>query len=191
MRLFTLEHGRAAYRVDFALYGAAALALAAFLIADGPRAQRFEIAALALAGLAGWTAIEYAMHRFVLHGLEPFRSWHVEHHRRPSALIFTPTFASATLIASLVWLPALLVGGTWRACALTLGVLAGYLAYTITHHAVHHWRAESAWLRERKRWHALHHHAKQPRCFGVTSAFWDRVCGTSARDALHGRPLPR
>ena len=190
MRLFTLEHGRAAYRIDFALYGAAVLALAAFLVADGPRPQRLEIAALALAGLAGWTAIEYVMHRFVLHGLEPFRSWHVEHHRRPSALIFTPTLASATLIASLVWLPALLLGGLWRACALTLGVLAGYLAYTITHHAVHHWRADNAWLRERKRWHALHHHAPLPQCFGVTSAFWDRVCGTSRREAL-SRPLPR
>ena len=108
----------------------------------------------------------------------------------PPPLIFTPTLASATLIAGLVWLPALLVGGLWRACALTLGVLAGYLAYTITHHAVHHWRADNAWLRERKRWHALHHHAPLPQCFGVTSAFWDRVCGTSPREAL-SRPLPR
>lgn len=179
MSLFTLEHGRAAYLADFVLYGAAVVILAVLLLVSGPRDRWLELVAIVLAGLAGWTAIEYAMHRFVLHGLQPFRRWHAEHHERPSALICTPTILSATLVISLVFLPALMLAGWWPACALTLGVLAGYLAYSITHHATHHWHARNAWLVRRKRWHALHHHEEPPSRYGVTSAFWDHVFGTA------------
>ena len=181
MELLSLEHSKLAYRADIALYGAAVAGLAVFLAVEGPSALRFEIVALAGLGLALWTAIEYAMHRFVLHGLPPFRGWHAQHHRRPLALICTPTILSAALIAALVFLPVFLLGGLWCACALTLGVLAGYLAYTVTHHATHHWHGESAWLKRRKRSHALHHHAAAPSCFGVTTSFWDHVCGSAHR----------
>ncbi len=173
MQIFKLERSKAAYRADLALYCIMMVALAAFLVVDGPREQWVAIASFALAGLVSWPAIEYALHRFILHGLQPFRSWHEEHHRRPMAIIFTPTILSAALIAVLVFIPVLLAGGLWRACALSFGVLTGYLSYTITHHAVHHWRADSAWLKKRKRWHALHHHRiGQPGYDGVTSAFF-------------------
>ena len=184
MHIFTLEHSKAAYRADFALYGITIVVLAAFLLVDGPREQRVEIVAFAMVGLVSWTAIEYTLHRFVLHGLRPFRSWHEEHHRRPTAIIFTPTILSAGLIAVLVFLPALLVVGLWRACALTLGVLTGYLAYTITHHSIHHWHLDNTWLKRRKRWHAIHHHRiEQSGCYGVTSTFLDHVFGTTHRAA--------
>jgi cyclopropane-fatty-acyl-phospholipid synthase len=183
MHIFTLEHSKTAYRVDFALYCAIVMGLAVFLMVNGPREQRVEIIVFALAGLISWTAIEYALHRFVLHGLQPFRRWHEEHHRRPMALIFTPTILSATLIVILIFIPALLVFGLWCAFALTLGVLTGYLSYTITHHAVHHWRADSAWLKRRKRWHALHHHRiEQSGYYGVTSSFLDHVFGSIQRE---------
>ena len=84
------------------------------------------------------------------------------------------------MIATLVFLPALLMSNLWIASAFTLGVLAGYLAYSITHHATHHWRARSPWLLQRKRWHALHHrHADEPACYGVTTDLWDRVFGST------------
>jgi sterol desaturase/sphingolipid hydroxylase (fatty acid hydroxylase superfamily) len=176
MGLFALEHSRRAYHADFALYGSAVLALAFLAAAVAPRDQWATTAALTLAGLASWSAIEYVLHRFVLHGLQPFRGWHEAHHDRPTALICAPTILSATLIFALVFVPAWLIIELWRACALTLGVVAGYLAYAITHHATHHWRGRSAWLQRRKRWHALHHHDKEPRrCYGVTSAVWDHV----------------
>jgi sterol desaturase/sphingolipid hydroxylase (fatty acid hydroxylase superfamily) len=183
MSVITIEHSRLAYFADFALYGSAVVLLAAFLLLAGPATQRMEIVTLALLGLSGWTAIEYVSHRFVLHGLEPFRRLHLEHHRRPAALICTPTFISATLIVVLVFLPALLLGDVWRACALTLGILTGYLAYAITHHAVHHWHMDNAWLKKRKRWHALHHHSEHAGCYGVTSSFWDLVLGSTQRVA--------
>lgn len=180
MHLFTLEHSKSAYRADFVMYGAASVALAAFLAIAGPRADRMEIAAFALLGLASWTLIEYVLHRFVLHGLRPFSTWHAEHHQRPKALICTPTILSAALIAALVFLPALFLGDLWIACALTFGVLTGYLAYTITHHATHHWHTDNAWLRSRKRWHALHHgHNMHSGHFGVTSAVWDQLFGSN------------
>jgi len=179
MAVFTFEHGRLAYLADFAVYGSAVALLAAFLLIAGPGGQQLEIVIFATVGLGGWTAIEYVLHRFVLHGLQPFRCWHVEHHRRPAALICTPTILSATLIVVLVFLPSLLLGDLWRACALTFGLLTGYLGYAITHHAVHHWRADNAWLKKRKRWHSLHHHSEQAGCYGVTSSFWDLVFGST------------
>jgi cyclopropane-fatty-acyl-phospholipid synthase len=191
MELFRLEHSRAAYRADFALYGVAVAVLGAYLLLAVPRGQQLENLAIVLVGLGSWTGIEYALHRFVLHGVQPFRGWHAQHHQRPTALICTPTVLSAGLIAMLVFFPALLLGGVWRASALTLGVLTGYLAYTITHHATHHWRADTAWLKQRKHWHALHHHhVERPVCFGVTSRFWDHVFGsepTAQAAGSHGR----
>lgn len=177
MDLFALEHSRRAYRTDFALYGAAVVALATVVFAMGPIVSRLQTGGFALIGLLGWTAVEYALHRFVLHGLQPFQRWHAEHHQRPRALICAPTMLSATLIAALVFLPALVLGDLWRACALTLGLVTGYLGYAVTHHATHHWRADSAWLKQRKQWHARHHHAMQPQCYGVTSGLWDHVFG--------------
>lgn len=182
MDLFTLEHSRRAYRADFVLYCLAVAFMAGLLLFDGPGEAWVEIAGFAVVGLVGWSIIEYVLHRFVLHGLQPFKRWHAEHHDRPTALICTPTLLSGTLIFALVFLPAFIAGNWWTACALTLGVLTGYLAYAVTHHATHHWRADSAWLQRRKRWHALHHHhARQPGCFGVTSVVWDRVFCTDRR----------
>ncbi|HSW05672.1 sterol desaturase family protein [Aquabacterium sp.] len=179
-QLFTLEPGRWAYKADMALYGAAVLALAALLLRAGPAGHAPVLSALVLTGLAAWTLIEYLVHRFVMHGLQPFIRWHQAHHHRPGALIFTPTWATAALIFALVFVPAWLALGLWPACALTLGVLTGYLAYGITHHATHHWRAGGAWLKQRKRWHARHHHQGQATCYGVTSGFWDRVFRSAA-----------
>jgi cyclopropane-fatty-acyl-phospholipid synthase len=184
MPLFTLEHSKTAYRADFLLYGAAVLCLCIYLMVASPANDRFHLLAIALVGLGAWSFIEYALHRFVLHGIQPFMRWHAAHHERPTALICTPTILSAVLFGLLVFLPALLLGGTWRACALTIGLLMGYLIYTITHHAVHHWRANSAWLRRRKHWHALHHRRGHVGHYGVTSAFWDRVLGSATVAAV-------
>lgn len=182
MQLFELEHGKTGYRADFVLYGTVSALLAAYLAMATPPALRLGTLAWALIGLAGWTLVEYALHRFVLHGLRPFSTWHAEHHHRPAALICTPTIVSATLIALLVWLPAVLLGGRWRATALTLGLLIGYFAYAITHHATHHWRAHSAWALRRKRWHAQHHNpASEPGHYGVTTGFWDHVFRSDGR----------
>ena len=102
----------------------------------------------------------------------------MEHHRPAARLPSTPTIFSAGLIFALVFLPALATEDRWAATGLTLGVTIGYLAFSWTHHAVHYWRADSAWLKNRKRLHNLHHRAGSACNYGVTTSFWDEVFGT-------------
>jgi cyclopropane-fatty-acyl-phospholipid synthase len=181
MGLISLEHGSLAYRADLAFYGLTVTGLGTLIALAAPSDQHLRLMLWLAAGLTGWTGIEYALHRFVLHGLAPFSRWHGAHHERPHALICTPTLMSAALIVGLVALPAVLLLGRWPAAGFTLGVLTGYLAYSIAHHATHHWGADNPWLHERKRWHALHHRrVARPGHFGVTSSLWDRACGTAA-----------
>lgn len=177
MRLFSMKHSEAAYRADFALYIISILVLVVFLLLTGQNEQWLLILALVGLGLVGWTLIEYTLHRFVMHGIRPFSQWHAEHHQRPKALICTPTIMSMMLIAVLVFLPSLLLfGNLQQACALTLGLVIGYLFYSIVHHAIHYWRVDNAWLKQRKRSHAQHHsNIEQPACFGVSSGFWDHI----------------
>lgn len=179
MPLLMLEHSKTAYRADVVLYSTAVVVLATVLLWAGPQAHWLGLSACVLFGAVAWTAMEYGAHRFVLHGIAPFRHWHAAHHERPSALICAPTVVSAGLIGGLVFLPAWWLFGLWPAVALTQGVLIGYLFYTVTHHAIHHWRARGPWLKERKRWHALHHRRGEwPACYGVTTSFWDHMFGS-------------
>ena len=180
MAFFKLEQSKALYHADFVLYGIAITALATFLTVASPRQQWLETISFVVLGLISWTVIEYALHRYILHVLQPFRHWHTLHHRRPKALIFAPTILSTSLITTLIFLPALLVDGLWHACALTLGIVTGYFTFAVTHHAIHHWNFDNEWLRKRKRWHAVHHHYnEQFGCYGVTSTFWDHVFGSA------------
>ena len=180
MAFFSLEHSKAAYLTDFVLYGVAVTLLLIFLSLLTPYARLWEVVVFVLAGLFASTGIEYFLHRFILHGLQPFKRWHELHHARPSALIGTPTILSTTLIIFLVFTPAFLLGDLLRASALTLGLTSGYLVYTITHHAAHHWSARHSWLKQRKIWHARHHHAAgNSVCFGVSTSFWDVVFRSS------------
>lgn len=180
-----LEHSKFAYRADFAFYTLAVFALAVYLAvccvnSDWPHGVALVL--IALVGLSIWSLIEYALHRFVLHGLQPFKRWHLEHHARPSALIAAPTLLSSWLIFILVFLPASIWLGLQGAAAFTLGVLVGYLSYAIIHHGMHHWRVKGEWLAGRKRWHALHHNMDATHAFsrfGVSTSFWDRVFSTA------------
>ncbi|MGC8517431.1 MAG: sterol desaturase family protein [Steroidobacteraceae bacterium] len=139
-----------------------------------------DSAVWAALGLALWSLLEYGLHRYVLHGLRPFSTWHAEHHRCPAARIYSPTLLSVALIGALVYLPLWLLLGAWPACAIAFGVLSGYFAYSVTHHALHHRGVADRWLGRRRHWH-LRHHARpndpmaRPGYYGVTSAVWDHV----------------
>ena len=109
-----------------------------------PPSIRESLVLAAFAGLAIWSVTEYAMHRLVFHGIEPFQRMHLENHRRPRALIATPTVLGLAMIAGLFWLPAILLAGRWLGSASALGLTAGYRFYGIVHHALHHWRAGGA-----------------------------------------------
>ncbi|MEO8124603.1 MAG: sterol desaturase family protein, partial [Burkholderiales bacterium] len=161
-------------RADFVVYGAAWLSLLAYLMLATPAPIRWSVVGLSIVGIATWSLVEYALHRLVLHHVRPFSDWHAAHHRHPTALICTPTILSAALMVSLVFVPALALTNLWHAGGLTFGMLSGYLAYTLTHHAMHHGRVAGSWLKGLRRSHALHH-ATGSGYYGVTSTFWDHV----------------
>ena len=131
MSALSIEHSSAAYRLDYIVYGMAVFGLSTALVVGTPRNLALPVAGMAVAGVVGWSAMEYGLHRFVLHGLQPFARWHAEHHQRPTALIGTPTLVSAPLFALLVAFPAFWLWGVWMGMALTLGVLSVYLAYSV------------------------------------------------------------
>jgi sterol desaturase/sphingolipid hydroxylase (fatty acid hydroxylase superfamily) len=175
MTFYKLEYTKASYFADFAVYLLAVVCASAFLLLFAPPSEQLAIAICITGGLIGWSLLEYLLHRFVLHGPQPFRAWHLEHHQRPRALIGTPTAISVGLILGLMFLPMLVLAGPWRASGFTLGVAIGYLTYAWTHHALHHWRTDGAWLKSCKRQHAVHHGSHKGCQYGVTTAFWDRV----------------
>jgi hypothetical protein len=123
--------------MDFVVYLTLILLLTLLLVHFAPFSTETVIAIAA--GLLIWSLIEYAMHRLVLHGIQPFQAMHEAHHRHPQALIATPTALSINLIMFFVWLPTLLLSNFWLSYDITLGVTIGYFIYGIVHHVLHHW----------------------------------------------------
>jgi cyclopropane-fatty-acyl-phospholipid synthase len=179
MRLFSLQQDRASVLADFAFYGLGVVFAATVTWARLPAGRGVQALGWAAAGSVAWTLAEYLLHRCVLHGLQPFKRWHALHHERPLALIATPTALTAPGFALLVVAPAWWLAPHWGAGAFVSGVLAGYLAYTATHHAVHQARGRGAWLRRHRHWHAQHHRAGSQACYGVSLPLWDHVFGST------------
>jgi hypothetical protein len=179
MKLFSLQFSKAGYVADSLGYALWVVFASGLLVRFGPRREWLDIALLMGGGVMVWTFLEYVLHRFVLHGIEPFRSMHAEHHDRPHALIGIPTLLSAALFAALVFAPAVAMMGFWKGTGFTLGVVTGYLAYGWIHHAAHHWRPGTHWLNRRKQLHAIHHRARNCH-YGVTTSLWDWVFRSSS-----------
>jgi cyclopropane-fatty-acyl-phospholipid synthase len=178
MVLFSLEQDKRLVVADFAFYGLGVLTLAATTWATLPPDHVVRALASVGVGALGWTLAEYALHRFVLHGVQPFKRWHALHHARPVALIATPTLLTAAGFGLLVLAPAWWLAPVWLASALVLGVLAAYLVYIAMHHAVHHLHGPRRWLRGHQRRHAQHHRAGARTCYGVSTPLWDHVFGS-------------
>lgn len=137
-------------------------------------------ASAALGGLI-WTLVEYAVHRWVYHHIPYFQSVHDAHHAEPKAFIGAPPLIGIGIIVLVVFVP-LASTSMVAACGTTTGVLLGYCAYMILHHAAHYWApARGSWLYRANHHHAQHHYLSDQINFGVTTSFWDRVFGTSAR----------
>ena len=135
-------------------------------------------AALAVAGLAAWTLVEYVLHRWLLHGVEPFRRWHLAHHRHAGVAIRVPVLFSVLLVLAVVGLPALLSGGSAFAAPLSAGMLLGNVLQESVHHRLHDTRPLGSWLEARRRLHGFHHFRDERRGYGTLTDFWDHVFGT-------------
>lgn len=130
-----------------------------------------------LTGLALFTFIEYAFHRWLFHGsLDSLRRGHWQHHLFPhgddSLPFFVPPLAM-TVVA--VVLATAMPGGV--ALSFVGGLASGYALYGISHILIHSRQFSHSGLR---RWAASHHvhHYHPDKNFGVTSPLWDVVLGT-------------
>lgn len=132
----------------------------------------------ALAGLGAWTLIEYLLHRWMLHGVEPFRRWHLAHHRHAGLPVRVPVLFSVLLVLALVGLPALLSGGSGFFAPLSAGMLIGNLLQEAVHQRLHDTAARGNWLAWRRRMHGHHHFRDEGRGYGTLTDFWDRCFGT-------------
>lgn len=189
----TLEHSRLAQGLDFVFIAAAAAALgwAAAATADGSPAWLGGL--LVGAGLLAWTLLEYLLHRYVLHGLQPFRGWHALHHQRPQARIYAPTWLGAALLAGGILAPLWLLAGAHAAMAIGCGVMLGNGAYAVAHHQAHqpHAVARTGWLGRQQARHRRHHGARHASAyFGVSTVLWDHVFDTARPRQVRQRYRP-
>jgi sterol desaturase/sphingolipid hydroxylase (fatty acid hydroxylase superfamily) len=136
-------------------------------------------AALAI-GFIGWGLLEYALHRFVLHGPSSLPSrGHAQHHEDARALISTPLLvigAGALAIWGLLGL--LLPAGV--AALVVFGMYSGYNYFALLHHLHHQGNAtleRLAYLRRLRGVHELHHRLQTVN-YGTTTTIWDRLFGT-------------
>ncbi|RCH56010.1 fatty acid hydroxylase [Mucilaginibacter hurinus] len=138
---------------------------------------------LVLAGLFVWTLTEYVMHRFVFHYV-PKATWalrlhfifHGVHHDYPSDAkrLVMPPSASIPLATGFYFLfdwllPATYITGFFP------GFILGYLAYDISHYAIHHFNFKGAFWKRIKQHHMLHHYSDPSKGYGVSSPLWDKI----------------
>lgn len=159
---------RREYYADFLITPPLTLALLIYALSRGVD-WRFPV--LMVAGAGTWTAYEYALHRWVLHGCL-WNLQHVLHHRNQRDYIGLHPLATLMSYAVLWAVLGL------HATGFTLGFSIGYVVYSTLHTMFHYARiAPGSLLFELKRRHVIHHHS--PRFnYGVTNSLWDRAMGT-------------
>lgn len=168
------------------------VAAAALFLAFGVRlfAGTGTVAFLAVAlGFVAWGGLEYAAHRWILHGaVSVVQRAHALHHRDPTALTSAPLGLS-TAIAFGIWgvLSMPLTAGT--AALVVFGLYAGYNVYALMHHAQHHLPGVVRLVpgfSELERAHRIHH-TRYVVNYGVTTRWWDRVLGSEEIMAMSAR----
>lgn len=182
--LSRLSTSRANARAGLAADATIAIGLLAAGVHAGARPA--ATAALAvIAGLFAFSFTEYAVHRWIFHGVAgAFAAGHTHHHDDPASDDALPFFIAPLAMLGLAVLlhAAMPAADAWLAAG---GLAAGYALYGIGHTIMHMRRFRTPWLRD---WAAPHHiHHAHPECnFGVTSPLWDALLGT--RYARRGPP---
>jgi sterol desaturase/sphingolipid hydroxylase (fatty acid hydroxylase superfamily) len=173
--------GKFSYYADFVVYPLVIAALAAFALWQTPQSWHVWLGAFVI-GVAGWTLIEYLLHRFVLHHVPYIKDMHDAHHHDQLALIGTPIWISLAIMVVVVLVPLSMVVEQHVAIGLACGLMFGHFWYGGVHHILHHWNIQPGTYGYRlKRRHMLHHHFDEMGNFGVTSGFWDVVFGTDVK----------
>ncbi len=176
-----MRMSKTAYYADFAIYAAVLGVLILVSVLGASWTQRLRWSAAFLSGAAGWTLLEYVLHRFVLHGRSTFAAMHAVHHSSPRAYVGTPTWATMGIIWLVFFVPAWHWISWNAASGLTAGIMMGFWVYAIMHHVIHYRRPRmlAAWLPAASRRHLRHHFSGQSGNFGVSIPIWDYVFRTA------------
>lgn len=137
------------------------------------------------AGLAVWTLVEYALHRYVFHWATSrylFESLifiiHGNHHENPEDPLrnLMPPIVSLPIAAAIWWGLGATFGnaGAW----FSIGFFVGYVLYDLVHYACHQVSFGGRFASALKRHHLRHHYVDHGRNFAITAIFWDRVFGS-------------
>jgi sterol desaturase/sphingolipid hydroxylase (fatty acid hydroxylase superfamily) len=148
----------------------------------------WQAVALFAAGYAIWTLTEYWLHRVVFHFAPDegvgaklhflIHGVHHEHPNDPKRLVMPPS-ASVPLAALFCLLFWALLGHWWYPVG--AGFLGGYLAYDMTHYAVHHHQPKSRVAKRLRELHMRHHFQDSHAGYGVSAPYWDHVFGTASK----------
>lgn len=144
---------------------------------------------LFLAGLIGFTWVEYQVHRRLFHltPSTPARAKfqytiHGVHHALPEdrARLAMPPVLSLAIAAILT------ITFKWMIGAFSFPFLAGfftgYAAYLFVHYLVHAYRPPRNRLKILWKHHFIHHYKDDTRAFGVSSPLWDYIYKTMPKD---------
>lgn len=148
-----------------------------------------QLAALQLAGMVLWQALEYSIHRWLFHahltsywGITFHFLFHGCHHKFPGdgqRLVFPPLPAAA--IAAAIFGGLRLAASLPHAVGLMCGVLLGYVFYDCLHYAIHHrWRLPGPLLRALRLRHLHHHFHDHDSGYGISSMLFDVLLHTKA-----------
>ena len=188
-----------------ALYTAYAMAILGLALRTSHKATALLFFAL---GVAAWTSLEYAVHRYILHGRFPdgpapwthalhkyFDHLHIEHHQRP----WDGNHVSGTIRDTLPFALVLAAIGFFfpfhTAPVFLAGLLQAYIAEEWVHHSVHFCQFKGKYFQYIKRHHLYHHSPKGAGVgYGLSSGIWDVVWQTripeGERRLLYGRSAP-
>lgn len=138
---------------------------------------------LVLLGWLAWSFVEYAAHRWIMHGHLPphfLRQEHRAHHLDPTDLPTWRSLAHAVpglLILALGSLAIRIAVGI-DARPLVVGLAFGGVSYVLAHRSAHSARRRSRWVPLPWRCHLGHHSVSARSNFGFSTVLWDRAMGT-------------
>jgi 4-hydroxysphinganine ceramide fatty acyl 2-hydroxylase len=188
--LRAITGSRANYRASYAIDLLCPLILGYLGFREATTAGWLVSIASAALGLIAFSFVEYAIHRWLFHGLSgAVGAMHQAHHDAPHGHTALPCITGAVVAVS-AWSVLRVIVGSAIACCFLCGLLSGYVYYAALHHLEHRVRLTAVpfrWLQRRWAMHAVHHRLADTN-FGVTTSLWDRVFGTHYQSRVRTQP---
>jgi 4-hydroxysphinganine ceramide fatty acyl 2-hydroxylase len=128
-----------------------------------------------IVGIVFWTFIEYATHRWILHG--PLKAYHQLHHLNPRARSRVPWWLAIPILFIVS------LASVWIA----LGILVTWIFSSFLHTIFHHKRLKNKYFKELQKAHITHHRFNYYN-YGVMVTFWDRLFHTRYNKRYHNVP---